>query len=41
MLSSSDLESACPVSLLESLTLSGIGLLPSLVLFDAGYLLNP
>jgi hypothetical protein len=27
MLSSSDLESACPVSLLESLMLSGMGLL--------------
>jgi hypothetical protein len=41
MLSSSDLESACPVSLLESLALSGIGLLPSLVFFNAGYLLDP
>jgi hypothetical protein len=40
-LSSSDLESACPVSLLESLMLSGMGLLPSLVLFNAGYLLDP
>jgi hypothetical protein len=41
MLSSSDFASACPVSLLELLMLSGMGLLPSLVFFDARYLLDP
>jgi hypothetical protein len=41
MLSLIDFESGCPISLLKLLMLSGIELLPSLVFFDAGYLLDP